>query len=105
MRFYDLAIAKLPSADLPLDRIDHPILRKANASFPTADARGERGQRPQWRAEAKATGAHRATTGTHVARLLPTEQDDRRLALEGQTAVARLPGRRPPPCAPGGPLR
>jgi len=43
MRFYDLAIAKLPSADLPLDRIDHPILRKANASFPTADARGERG--------------------------------------------------------------
>jgi hypothetical protein len=38
----DLAIAKLPPADVLLDAIDHPILRKANASFPTADAPGER---------------------------------------------------------------
>jgi hypothetical protein len=127
----DLAIAKLPPADLPLDRIDHPILRKANATFPTADAPGERvaaiddvvlfkvkiqrwrgavwrpipdqwlvaaGRREagspddfyadlaargrQWRAEANATGAYRVATDTHVERLLPTEQDHRRLALE-----------------------
>lgn len=38
----DLAVTKPPPVDQPLDIIDHPILRKANASFPTADTPGER---------------------------------------------------------------